>query len=202
MKARLALLFVLLILVSCAPAEEPVEEAIVEEPVEVEEEVGCMDNLERFDGTYDISLLSRELGIVDYATEGAIICGAGDDFFGDFPSSVTLVVENGVATITVGPQTYTGTFEGPSAPKKPLVSDRFYEDVTARPTGVNSCGAESPYFSFTDAFAEDDGQTTLQVWVYAQEDAVYVVEESFWIADETQILSQCHGVAVLEGLRA
>lgn len=167
---------------------------------------GCLDNLDRFSGTYSLSVLSRELGIQDHSTEGVDICGPGNEFFGALPTSATISVNGSsvVVSVNIESEKYSasGSIQGPSAPVKPLVGGTFFETSNASVTpGVNSCGVESPFIVDSRTFPEDGGQTTLTVWVYLQEDAVNVVAESFWIADDSPILSRCHGVIILQGTR-
>ena len=173
---------------------------------EITENETCMDNLDRFSGTYSLSVISRELGVQDYSTVGEDLCGPGAEFFGDLPTSATLSVSGNTASLSVNINSEwysaTGTFEGPSAPKKPLIGGTFYTSTNSSVTpGVNSCGTESPYISHSRQFPEDGGQTTLTLWVYGQKDAINIVAESFWIADGSEILSPCHGVIILQGTR-
>ena len=167
--------------------------------------LACMDNLDRFSGTYALSIVSRELGIQDYSTVGEELCGPGLEFFGDLPTSATISVTGNTATMipNVSSVTYSvsGAIQDPTTPVKPLVGGIFYQTSSSVAPGVNSCGAESPYVSDLRQYAEDGGQTTLTVWVYAQEDAINVVAESFWIADDSEVLSSCHGVIIFQGTR-
>ena len=165
----------------------------------------CLDNLDRFSGTYSLSVISRELGVQDYSTVGEDICGPGAEFFGAMPTSATFSVTGNSANLSVNINSVwysaSGVFQGPSAPVKPLVGGTFYETTSSVTQGVNSCGTESPYISDSRQFPEDGGQTTLSLWIYAQEDAIHVVAEVFWIADDSEILSSCHGVIIFQGTR-
>jgi len=201
----------LLLLVGCAPSDETIEKIarerydsaeneVIDQPTE---EFSCLDNLDRFAGTYSLSVVSRQLGITDY-TDGEEICGTGNDFFGDLPTNAIISVAGNAGTLSVNinNEWYAGSgpFEGPTAPKKPLVGGGFYETSNPSPA-VNSCGTESPYFSFSKKLAEDGGQTSLTLWVYAQEDAINIVGEAFWLADDSEILSPCHGVIIFQGTK-
>ena len=164
----------------------------------------CLNNLDRFSGTYSLSVISRELGIQDYSTEGVDICGAGEEFFGDLPTSATISVSGNSASMSVDINSTrysaSGTFQGPTAPKKPLIGGTFYESTNSAVTpGVNSCGAESPYIFDSRQFSEDGGQTTLTLFVYTQVDAINIVVEAFFVADDSEVLSPCHGVIILQG---
>ena len=165
----------------------------------------CLDNLDRFSGSYSLSVVSRELGVQNYSTEGEDICGPGEEFFGNLPTSATISVSGSNATISVNINaewySASGTFRGPSAPTKPLIGGTFYERNSSVTPGVNSCGTESPYFSDMRDFPEDGGQTTVTLWVYGQVDAINVVAEVFWIADDNNILSPCHGLIIFQGTR-
>jgi len=196
---KVSIVIILILLVGCTQLEE------VQRDTKTLQTAGqdCLDNLDRFSGTYSLSVISKEVGIQDYSTQGEDICGPGEEFFGDLPTSATIYVNGKSATleVNINSETYSasGTFQGPTAPKKPLVGGTYYETSTALSTVINSCGTESPYFSFLKEIAEDGGQTSLTMWVYGQEDAINVVAESFWIADDSEILSSCHGLIIFQG---
>jgi len=194
-KSWVVLLF--LLLVACTPQQPLADQPATEE--------SCMDNLDRFSGTYELTIVSRELGIQDYAGQGEEICGPGVEYFGGLPTSATITVSGNTATFetNINSKAYSGsgTFKGPTEPKKPLVGGTFYEKSSSVTPGVNSCGTKSPYFTVSKDYAEDGGQTSLNIFVYGQEDAINIVSESFWIADDSEILSRCHGVVILQGTK-
>jgi len=230
MKFVFALVFILAVLISCAPkpipdlpeplpelpepteeVAEPVEaaepEAVEEIEVQVEPEppiFNCLDNLDRFAGVYTLSVISKEVGIPDYSN-GAAICGAGGEYFGDIPTLGTITVDGKTATLSISTDSplfpASGDFKQETVPKIPLVAGSFYKTSTTAKPVANSCGTKSPYFTITKKYAEDNGQTTLTLQVYTQEDALTIVSESFWIEDNSKILSPCHGVMVLQGIK-
>ena len=128
--------------------------------------LSCMDNLDRFSGTYTLAVKSREVGIQDYSTQGTEICGQGSDFFGDLPNIATITVNgnSGTLSVNINNEWYSGSgiFEGSSAPKKPLVGGTYFETSNSVTPGVNSCGAESPLFTISKKFPEEGGQTRNQ----------------------------------------
>jgi len=206
-----------LLLVACTP-QEPVIDVIPrndqpsspelikpnEEPIQqTSTTVDCMGNLERFSGTYSLDVVSKELGIQDYQADGEEICGPGDEFFGESPTTAIITVSGQSATlkVNINGEWYdgSGAFQKPSTPKKPLVGDAFYKKSFSVEPGINSCNAKSPYFSIKKSFSEDGGSTDLTLWVYMQKDAINIVAEPYWSEDGWEILSKCHGVIILQG---
>jgi len=212
MKIRYILLAILCLIVIASCAKPKTIEKIpdnIKIPTKTETTISttvdCMDNLDRFAGTYLLEVKSKEVGIQDYQEDGEIICGKGEDFFGALPASVTIEVNGNTASMktNVDSKSYSisGTFQQPTEPKIPLVQGSFYKSLESVKQVLNSCGTKSTYISELKKYADDEGQTTETVFVYAQKDALYIVVDSFWIADESEILSPCHGVMIIQGTK-
>jgi len=160
----------------------------------------CTDNLDRFSGIYSLAVSSRELGIADYSSEGEAICGTGNDFFDDIPSIGSIIVNGNQVTLSADDYSVSASVQDPTEPKIPLINGTFYKESSSLvSTANNSCGTKSPYVVGQDSFPEDGGTTTFSAWVYLQDNAISVVAEVFWIEDESEILSSCHGVIVIQG---